>query len=72
MAILIKLVTPLPIKNLSQQRADAVLAALKEAGVGAQVEGAEGYGSEFAKYPETAPEEDRLKDRRVSFSVRAK
>jgi len=59
-------------KKLSQERADAVMAALKEAGVGAQVEGAEGYGSEFAKYPETAPEEDRLKDRRVSVSVRAK
>jgi outer membrane protein OmpA-like peptidoglycan-associated protein len=59
-------------KKLSQERADAVLSALKEIGVGAQVEGAEGYGSEFAKYPETAPEEDRLKDRRVSVSVRAK
>jgi outer membrane protein OmpA-like peptidoglycan-associated protein len=59
-------------KKLSQERADAVMAALKEAGVGAQVEGAEGYGSEFAKFPETAPEEARLKDRRVSVSVRAK
>jgi outer membrane protein OmpA-like peptidoglycan-associated protein len=59
-------------KKLSQERADAVMAALKDAGVGAQVEGAEGYGSEFAKYPETAPEDDRLKDRRVSVSVRAK
>jgi outer membrane protein OmpA-like peptidoglycan-associated protein len=59
-------------KKLSQERADAVMAALKEAGVGAQVEGAEGYGAEFAKFPETAPEEDRLKDRRVSVSVRAK
>jgi len=37
-----------------------------------RVQGIEGYGSEFAKYPETAPEEDRLKDRRVSVSVRAK
>ncbi|HLO80319.1 MAG TPA: OmpA family protein [Chitinophagaceae bacterium] len=59
-------------KKLSQARADAVAAALKDLGVGAQVEGAEGYGSEFAKYPATAPEEDRLKDRRVSVSVRAK
>jgi outer membrane protein OmpA-like peptidoglycan-associated protein len=59
-------------KKLSQDRADAVMTALKESGVGAQVEGAEGYGSEFAKYPESAPEEDRLKDRRVSVSVRAK
>ena len=59
-------------KKLSRERAEAVMAALKDGGVGAQVEGAEGYGSEFAKYPETAPEEDRLKDRRVSVSVRAK
>jgi outer membrane protein OmpA-like peptidoglycan-associated protein len=59
-------------KKISQERAEAVAAALKELGVGAQVEGAEGYGSEFAKYPASAPEEDRLKDRRVSVSVRAK
>jgi outer membrane protein OmpA-like peptidoglycan-associated protein len=59
-------------KKLSQERADAVAAALKEAGVGAQVTGAEGYGSEFAKYPADAPEEDRIKDRRVSVSVREK
>lgn len=59
-------------KKLSQERADAVAAALRDAGVGAQVEGAEGYGEEFAKYPESAPDEDRLKDRRVSLSVRAK
>jgi hypothetical protein len=59
-------------KKLSGERATAVAEALKAAGVGAQVEGAEGYGEEFAKYPETAPDEDRLKDRRVSLSVRAK
>jgi outer membrane protein OmpA-like peptidoglycan-associated protein len=59
-------------KKLSQERAEAVAAALKDAGVGAQVEGAEGYGEEFAKYPESAPDVDRLKDRRVSLSVRAK
>jgi outer membrane protein OmpA-like peptidoglycan-associated protein len=59
-------------KKLSQERAEAVAAALKDAGVGAQVEGAEGYGEEFAKYPESAPDEDRVKDRRVSLSVRAK
>ena len=59
-------------KKLSQERADAVAAALKDAGVGAQVEGAEGYGEEFAKYPESAPDADRVKDRRVSRSVRAK
>jgi outer membrane protein OmpA-like peptidoglycan-associated protein len=59
-------------KKLSGDRAAAVVAALKELGVGGQVEGAEGYGSEFAKYPASAPDEDRLKDRRVSVSVRAK
>lgn len=59
-------------KKLSGERATAVATALKDAGVGAQVEGAEGYGSEFAKYPADAPEVDRIKDRRVSVSVRAK
>jgi outer membrane protein OmpA-like peptidoglycan-associated protein len=59
-------------KKISQARAEAVQAALQAAGVGAQVEGAEGYGSEFAKFPASAPEEDRIKDRRVSVSVRAK
>lgn len=59
-------------KKLSGERAAAVATALKDAGVGAQVEGAEGYGSEFAKYPSDAPETDRIKDRRVSVSVRAK
>jgi outer membrane protein OmpA-like peptidoglycan-associated protein len=59
-------------KKLSGERATAVLEALKVAGVGAQVTGAEGYGSEFAKYPADAPEVDRIKDRRVSVSVREK
>lgn len=59
-------------KKLSRQRADAVTTVLKTAGVGSQLEGAEGYGSEFAKYPASAPEQDRIKDRRVSVSVRAK
>jgi outer membrane protein OmpA-like peptidoglycan-associated protein len=59
-------------KKLSQQRADAVAAMLKEMGVGSQITGAEGYGSEFAKYPADAPEADRIKDRRISVSVREK
>jgi outer membrane protein OmpA-like peptidoglycan-associated protein len=59
-------------KKLSGDRAAAVLAALKTAGVGDQVTGAEGYGSQFAKYPADAPETDRIKDRRVSLSVREK
>ena len=57
-------------KKLSLERAQAVQKMLQDAGVNLQVEGAEGYGSEFAKYPPSAPEEDRIKDRRVSVSVR--
>jgi outer membrane protein OmpA-like peptidoglycan-associated protein len=59
-------------KKLSQSRADAVKAALSTAGVGAQVTGAEGYGSSFAKYAADAPDSDRVKDRHVSISVREK
>jgi outer membrane protein OmpA-like peptidoglycan-associated protein len=58
--------------KLSQERADAVALALREAGLAGQVVGAEGYGSSFAKFPESAPEADRVKDRRVSVSVREK
>lgn len=57
-------------KKLSGERAEAVKAALVSAGVGNQVEGAEGYGSAFATYPADAPEADRVKDRHVSVSVR--
>ena len=57
-------------KKLSHARANAVKDALTKAGVGAQITGAEGYGSSFAKFPATASEEDRVKDRRVSVSVR--
>lgn len=57
-------------KKLSAARAEAVKAALVKAGLSGQVEGAEGYGSEFAKYAADAPESDRVKDRHVSVSVR--
>jgi outer membrane protein OmpA-like peptidoglycan-associated protein len=57
-------------KKISTDRANAVKAALAKAGVGEQVSGAEGYGSEFAKYAADAPESDRVKDRRISVSVR--
>jgi outer membrane protein OmpA-like peptidoglycan-associated protein len=57
-------------KKISGQRAAAVKTVLDKAGVGAQVLGAEGYGSDFAKYPADAPEADRVKDRHVSVSVR--
>jgi outer membrane protein OmpA-like peptidoglycan-associated protein len=60
-------------KKLSQSRAEAVVAALKAAGVNpSQLQGAEGYGSEFAKVAADASEEERKKDRRVSVSVREK
>jgi outer membrane protein OmpA-like peptidoglycan-associated protein/gas vesicle protein len=59
-------------KKLSKERADAVTQILKTAGVGAQVTDAEGYGSDFAKYPASAPESDRIKDRRVAVGVREK
>jgi len=59
-------------KKLSQQRADAVAIMLKDLGVGSQLAGAEGHGSEVAKYPADAPETDRIKDRRISVSVREK
>lgn len=58
--------------KLSDARAKAVQSALNAAGVGAQVTGAEGYGSQFAKIPANAPEDERQKDRRVSVSVREK
>lgn len=59
-------------KKLSHERAKAVADALRGAGLTGQVLGEEGYGSEFAKYPADAPEEDRIKDRRISLSVREK
>ena len=57
-------------KKLSQERADAVKNYLNEKGLGDQVVGAEGYGSEFAKVPSTSSDEDRSTDRRVAVSVR--
>ncbi|HTL06725.1 MAG TPA: OmpA family protein [Chitinophagaceae bacterium] len=57
-------------KRLSEARAKAVQAALEKAGVGKQIVGAEGYGSAFAIYPADASEEQRIKDRHVSVSVR--
>ena len=57
-------------KKLSKERAEAVKAALEKATVGAQLTGADGYGSDFAKYAADAPEKDRVHDRHVSVSVR--
>jgi len=60
-------------KKLSQERADAVMNAIKNSGgTAGQLVGAEGYGSEFAKVPETASDEERKSDRRISVQVREK
>ncbi len=60
-------------QKLSQQRAESVVGALTAAHVKpVQLLGAEGYGSEFAKAPADAPDEERRKDRRISVSVREK
>jgi len=59
--------------QLSQKRADAVLDALKKSNANsAQLDGAEGYGSEYAKAAADAPDEERQKDRRISLGVREK
>lgn len=59
--------------KLSQARADAVVAALKKAGVvDDQLIGAEGYGSAFATAAIGAPDSLKQKDRRISINVRAK
>lgn len=60
-------------KALSQSRAEAVVAALKATGANdAQITGAEGYGSEFAKVAAEASDEERRVDRRISIGVREK
>ena len=59
--------------ELSQERADAVLEALKKTNVKAeQLVGAEGYGSQYARASADAPDEERKKDRRISLGVREK
>ena len=56
-------------KKLSDDRAKAVQAALKAAGVGAQVPEAEGYGEQFATVDENASDEARLVDRKTSVRL---
>lgn len=59
--------------KLSQQRADAVLVAIRGAGANsAQLLGAEGYGSQFARAAATAPDEERSKDRRIAVQLAEK
>ena len=57
-------------KKLSQERADAAKNGLVKRGVGKQITGAEGYGSEFAKAAPTASEAEKALDRHVAVSVR--
>jgi len=56
--------------RISNERAMAVKTALNAQNVGDRVTETEGYGSEFAKSEASAPESDRIKDRRVAISVR--
>jgi len=59
--------------KLSQSRAEAVLAELRSNGISsAQLAGAEGYGSKYAKAGANASDEQRKMDRRISVSVRKK
>ncbi|WP_161596847.1 OmpA family protein [Chitinophaga vietnamensis] len=59
--------------KLSGQRAEAVESSLKKLNAdAAQLLGAQGYGSQFAKAAATAPDEERKKDRHISISVREK
>lgn len=58
-------------KKLSQERADAVTEALKSSGANAaRLIAPEGYGEDYARIPENAPDEERKVDRRIAVSVR--
>ena len=53
-------------KDISQKRADFIKTELGKLGVAAQVVDAEGYGSEFAKVPATASDDERAVDRKMA------
>ena len=55
--------------KLSEDRAKTVQAKLKDAGVGAQVPQAEGYGSSQAKFPATASDDERKADRKTAVRL---
>lgn len=60
-------------RQLSESRAVSIGLALKTAGVGkSQMVSAEGFGSEFAKYPQEAPDSLKAKDNRIAISIRGK
>lgn len=52
--------------KISQERADFIKSQLTSMGVGAQVLGAEGYGSKFAKVAATASDAERASDRKMA------
>ena len=52
--------------KLSKARANFIKDWLNKNGVGAQVLGAEGYGSQFAKVDATASDDERSSDRKMS------
>lgn len=55
-------------KKISQLRADFIKSELtKKADIGKQVISAEGYGSEFAKVPAEASDEERSIDRKMAI-----
>jgi len=59
--------------QLSQKRADAVLDALKKANANtAQLIGAEGYGSEYAKAAADAPDEEKQNRQKNFFRRKRK
>ncbi|MHA4808722.1 OmpA family protein [Flavitalea flava] len=59
--------------KLSQKRADAVTRALNKSGANSgQLDGAEGYGSQFAKAAADGPDAEKKMDRRISVNVRQK
>ncbi len=53
-------------KDLSQKRADFIKAELGKLGVASQVIEAKGYGSEFAKVPAAASNDERAVDRKMA------
>lgn len=60
-------------KKLSQERAEAVTAAIKAGGItDAQLLAPEGYGSSMAKVDASASDEERRTDRRIAVQLREK
>ncbi|QOR74408.1 DUF937 domain-containing protein [Cruoricaptor ignavus] len=53
-------------KEISQGRANFIKSQLEKYGVGSQVTGAEGYGSEFATVDASASDAERAKDRKMA------